>query len=142
MAIPFLTCMALVASFYHLPPRVLPAIHSVEGGVPGSVSHNADGSDDLGVMQVNTQWLMPLAQVSRLPTEEVRRRLVVEPCFNIAAAGLIMRSYLAETHGDLMRAVGDYHSHTPVRNLAYQTRVVAAARRLFAPVGPTTQKPR
>ena len=66
MAVPFLACMALVASVYHLPPRVLPAIQAVEGGVPGSVSHNADGSDDLGVMQVNTLWLAPLARVSRL----------------------------------------------------------------------------
>lgn len=131
MAIPFLACMALVASVYHLPPRVLPAIHAVEGGVPGSVSHDADGSEDLGVMQVNTQWLVPLARVSRLPTEEVRRRLVVQPCFNIAAAGLIMRAYLNEAHGDLMVAVGYYHSHTPALSLQYQSEVLASAARLF-----------
>lgn len=141
MAIPFLSCMALVASVYHLPPRVLPAIHALEGGTPGSVNHNLDGSDDLGVMQVNTRWLVPLARVSRLPTNEVRRRLVDEPCFNIAAAGLIMRSYLAETHGNLMQAVGDYHSHTTALNIAYQARVVAAARRMFAPGAPQFEKP-
>jgi len=129
--VPFLACMALVASVYHLPPRVLPAIQAVEGGFVGSVSHNADGSDDFGVMQVNTVWLAPLSRVSRLPEGEVRRRLVAEPCFNIAAAGLVMRFYLNETHGDLMRAVGDYHSHTPVRNADYRARVLAAARRLF-----------
>ena len=99
--------------------------------MPGSVSHDADGSDDLGVMQVNTQWLLPLARVSRLPTEEVRRRLVVDPCFNIAAAGLIMRLYLNEAHGDLMVAVGDYHSHTPDLNLQYQSKVLESATRLF-----------
>jgi hypothetical protein len=131
MAVPFLACMALVASVYHLPPRVLPSIQAVEGGAVGSVSHNTDGSDDLGVMQVNTLWLEPLARVSRLPAEEVRRRLVEQPCFNIAAAGLIMRVYLNETHGDLMRAVGDYHSHTPGLNEDYQARVLAAAQRLF-----------
>ena len=131
VAIPFLACMALVASVYHLPPRVLPAIHAVEGGVPGSVSHNLDGSDDLGVMQVNTRWLLPLARVSRLPADEVRRRLVVEPCFNIAAAGLIMRAYLNEAHGNLMVAVGYYHSHTPALNLQYQSKVLASAARLF-----------
>lgn len=99
--------------------------------MPGSVSHNTDGSDDLGVMQVNTQWLLPLARVSRLPTEEVRRRLVVDPCFNIAAAGLIMRVYLNEAHGDLMVAVGDYHSHAPDLNLEYQSKVLESAARLF-----------
>jgi hypothetical protein len=131
MAVPFLACMALVASVYHLPPRVLPSIQAVEGGEVGSVSGNADGSDDLGVMQVNTLWLAPLARVSRLPAEDVRRRLVFDPCFNIAAAGAIMRTYLNETGGDLMRAVGDYHSHTPALNQAYQEQVLAAAARLF-----------
>jgi len=126
--------MALVASVYHLPPRVLPAIHAVEGGVPGSISRNADGSEDLGVMQVNTQWLLPLAGVSRLPVEEVRRRLVAEPCFNIAAAGLIMHAYLNEAHGDLMVAVGYYHSHTPALNLQYQSKVLASAARLFGSI--------
>ena len=131
MAVPFLACMALTAAFYHLPPRVLPSIQAVEGGAVGSVSRNLDGSDDLGVMQINTLWLAPLARVSRLPPVEVRRRLIVDPCFNIAAAGLVMRVYLNETRGDLLRAVGDYHSHTPVLNLDYQARVLAAARRLF-----------
>ena len=131
MAVPFLACMALVASVYQLPPRVLPAIQAVEGGFVGSVSGNADGSDDLGVMQVNTLWLGTLARVSRLPPAEVRRRLVFAPCFNIAAAGLIMRLYLNETHGDLLRAVGDYHSHTPALNADFRERVLAAARKLF-----------
>jgi hypothetical protein len=56
---------------------------------------------------------------------------VAEPCFNIAAAGLIMRVYLDETHGDLLQAIGDYHSHTRALNLDYQARVLAAAEKLF-----------
>ena len=132
MAVPFLACMALVANFYHLPPRVLPSIQLVEGGQVGSISHNADGSDDFGVMQVNSLWLRPLAEVSHLPPEQVRARLIGDACFNIAAAGAIFRVYLTETHGDLMQAVGNYHSHTPGLNLAYQQRVLAAATRLFS----------
>ena len=131
MAIPFLICMALAANINHLPPRVLPSIQAVEGGFVGSVSHNTDGSDDLGVMQVNTQWLVPLSRASLLPPPEVRLRLVHDGCFNIRAAGLIMRIYLNETRGDLMRAVGDYHSHTPALNADYQARVLAAAQRMF-----------
>jgi len=142
MAVPFLACMALVASVYHLPPRALPAIQAVEGGAVGSVSRNADGSDDLGVMQVNTLWLAPLARVGRLPAAQVRWRLIAEPCFNIAAAGLILRLYLNETHGDLLAAVGDYHSHTPALNLDYRARVLAAARNLFQRAGAGAAAPR
>ncbi len=36
MPVPYLACMALVASIYHLPPRVLPSIHTIEGGWPGA----------------------------------------------------------------------------------------------------------
>jgi soluble lytic murein transglycosylase-like protein len=131
MAVPYLACMALVASLYHLPPRVLPAIQRVEGGTPGNIHHNTDGSDDYGVMQVNTIWLAPLAAYTHLPPQVVRARLIVSPCFNIAAAGAILRTYLNETHGDLMAAVGDYHSHTPALNRSYQAKVLQSATRLF-----------
>ena len=131
MAIPYLACMALVASLYHLPPRVLPSIQAVEGGFNGSVHRNVNGTDDLGVMQVNTVWLPALARYTRLSEPVVRARLISAACFNIAAAGAILRVYLNAAHGDLMMAIGDYHSHTVPLNLGYQEAVERAARRLF-----------
>lgn len=125
--------MVLVATTYQLPPRVLPALQAVEGGRPGLVSSNTNGSQDLGVMQVNTLWIGPLARRSGLAEAEVRKRLINDACFNIAAAGLIFRLYLNEAKGDLMRAVGYYHSHTPEHGLRYQTKVVDAAQALFVP---------
>ncbi|MGH7041690.1 MAG: lytic transglycosylase domain-containing protein, partial [Acetobacteraceae bacterium] len=128
MAIPFLACMAAVAAFYQLPPRVLPSIQAVEGGRPALVHRDANGTDDLGVMQVNTRWIAPLARYTGLTGPAVRARLLDDPCFNIAAAGAIMRTSLNQEHGDLMRAVGDYHSHTTELNRLYQAQVAAAAR--------------
>ena len=133
MSVPFLACMAAVAGFYNLPPRVLPAIHQVEGGAIGTVSRNTDGSEDLGLMQVNTRWVAPIARYTKQPEEIVRARLINDGCFNIAAAGAIMRTYLNESRGDLMLAIGYYHSHTPARNQAYQAKVLASATRLFVP---------
>ncbi len=131
MGIPYLACMALVASIYHLPPRVLPSIAIVEGGINGSIDHNVNGSDDLGIMQVNTIWLPALSRYTGLATSVVKTRLTNQPCFNIAAAGAILRTYLTQDDGHLMQAVGDYHSHTAPLNHAYQIKVVNAARRLF-----------
>jgi hypothetical protein len=131
MSIPLLACMATVAAYYHLPPRVLPSIHAVEGGAIGVVHKNSDGSQDLGIMQVNTRWVTGLAQVAQIAPDAVRFRLIQDGCFNIAAAGAIMRYYLNEAHGDLMLAIGYYHSHTPAFNVAYQDRVLASAYRLF-----------
>ncbi len=136
MAIPFITCMALVANIYGLPPRVLPSIQAVEGGQVGLSSMNANGTEDLGLMQVNTVWLAPLSRYSRLPQAVVRTKLLNEPCYNIAAAGLIMRTFLDEANGDLMRAVGNYHSHTPVLHQRYRDKVLRSAAGLFGLPGP------
>lgn len=136
MTVPFMACMASVAAFYHLPPRVLPSIQAVEGGRPGVVHINLDGSQDLGVMQVNTRWVQPLAQQIGLPPAVTQQRLQFDPCFNIAVAGAIMRIYLDEAGGDLMRAIGYYHSHRPSLADAYRLRVIGSAARLFGGSGP------
>ncbi|MGH7119767.1 MAG: lytic transglycosylase domain-containing protein [Acetobacteraceae bacterium] len=130
VTVPFLRCMLAVAHLYALPPSALPAIQAVEGGAPGVVHHDRNGTEDLGVMQVNTIWVMPMARASHLSPVAVWSRLIGDACFNITAAGAILRVYLDETH-DLMRAIGDYHSHTPVLNRRYQLEVLAAARQLF-----------
>ena len=132
MTVPYLACMALVAQIYGLPPRVLPSIQAVEGGGPGVVHRNTDGSTDLGIMQINTLWLPALARYTRLDPAEVQDRLLHRACFNIAAAGLILRTYLNETRGDLMPAIGNYHSHTPLLNQGYQTKVRRSAAAMFA----------
>jgi soluble lytic murein transglycosylase-like protein len=133
MAIPFLSCMVLVASFNALPPRVLPSIQAVEGGRIDTVHADADGSQDLGLMQINTTWLPALARVTRQDPLAVRARLLTDGCFNIAAAGAILRLYLNETHNALLPAIGYYHSHTPALGQAYQLQVLGAARAMFAP---------
>jgi hypothetical protein len=131
MSIPYLACMALVAHLYALPPRVLPSIQAVEGGSAGIVRPDANGTADLGVMQVNTIWIPALEAYTTLPAVVVRNRLISRPCFNIAAAGAIMRTYLDQAHGDLLRAVGYYHSHTTVLGEEYRREVLRAARLLF-----------
>ena len=123
--------MAAAAAFYHLPPRVLPAIQSVEGGRVGTVSQNTDGSQDLGVMQVNTRWIPVLARVTGTTGEATRARLIGDGCFNIAASGAILRTYLNETEGNLMLAVSYYHSHTPARGQDYLARVMRSATAMF-----------
>lgn len=131
MAIPYLACMAFIAGVNHLPPRVLPAIQAVEGGAPGVVHRNTDGSEDLGVMQINTRWLPALSAYFGVPVDMVRVRLLAVPCVNIAAAGAVLRLYLNEAKGDLMTAIGDYHSHTRPLNQQYQMQVVRSAVKLF-----------
>lgn len=95
------------------------------------MSPNTDGSEDLGVMQVNTRWVPVLARVTGASSEATRARLIQDGCFNIAASGAILRTYLNETEGDVMLAVGYYHSHTPARRDAYLARIMRSAKAMF-----------
>lgn len=140
MPIPYHQCMVAAAAAYQLPVRALPAIQRVEGGKVGTVSPNKDGSHDLGLMQVNTRWVTPLARATGLPPQTVVTRLILSPCFNIVAAASILRSYFDEEHQDIWRAIGDYHSHTPWLSTPYKLKVMAEAMKL--PQAPTVPKPR
>ncbi len=131
MPVPWLACMLAVSQFYHLPPRVLPSIQVVEAGQPGTISHNFNGTGDLGVMQVNSTWMPYLARSWHMTPRVVAERLIGDPCFNIVAAGAIMRMYLDESRNDVVQAVGYYHSHTPDLASDYQIRVIRASFRLF-----------
>ena len=81
---------------------------------------------------INPDLFNRRTRMAQITPESVRVRLVYDGCFNIAAAGAIMRTYLNEAQGDLMLAIGYYHSHTPALNLDYQSKVLASAYRLFA----------
>ncbi|MBB2201459.1 lytic transglycosylase domain-containing protein [Gluconacetobacter tumulisoli] len=131
MPIPLLACMIASAVRYDLPPRVLPVIQKIEGGAAGTVRRDTDGSADLGLMQINTRWVQPLAAIVHMPAAQTAARLVSDSCFNIAAAALILRSYVTEERGDVMHAIGDYHSHTPSLNATYQQKALAAAHAMF-----------
>ena len=135
---PLLACMAAVSAFYHLPAQALPAIYGVEAGRAGIVRHNANGSDDLGVMQINSLWIPLLSHATRVPVTRLRRALINDACFNVAVAGAILRIYLHES-GDLLTAMGFYHSHTPALRDAYVLRVLSSSP-LGAHAGPAAAR--
>jgi hypothetical protein len=141
MPAPFLACMAVVSAFYRLSPGVLPAIQRIEGGHAGSIGHNRNGTDDLGVMQVNSAWLPELARRTGVPQSRLRIALIRQNCFNIAVAGAILRIYLNEAHGDVVTAIGYYHSHTPGRREAYAMRVLALPSRPLQSPSITVARP-
>lgn len=132
MSIPYLACLVAASTAFALPPRVLPSIQAVEGGRVGMIHTNANGTADLGVMQVNTTWIRPLAAAYHAEPGTVARLLIDDPCFNIRAAAGIMHVYMREAHNNLLLAVGYYHSHSGDLGVAYRDRVLAAAIRLFA----------
>ena len=110
-------CVWSAAKHYRLPPVALIGILGAEGGRPGEVSRNTDGSEDLGPMQINSRWLPTLSRYGA-----TRERLIEDPCTNVWVGAWILA--LAYSHdGDIWQAIGHYHSWRPKESRRYRRRV-------------------
>ncbi|GBQ81522.1 conjugal transfer protein TrbN [Asaia bogorensis NBRC 16594] len=122
-------CVADAARTYRIPEAIYRAVLMTEGGAAGTVSHNSNGSDDLGIAQINTSWLPRLAAQG-----VTRTRLLTEDCLNVHVGAWILGQELAgaDPHdaAAFWRRVGNYNSHTPVYNQRYQIRVWRNLQRL------------
>jgi hypothetical protein len=110
-------CVTDAARKHDLPLAALVGILAAEGGTVGIAVSNANGSWDLGPMQINTCNLDELAAQGFSPEAILR-----DGCVNAhAAAWILRREYLRV--GNIWAAVGAYHSRTPSLRDAYAARV-------------------
>jgi hypothetical protein len=123
-------CLKAAAEAHHVPAGVLVLLLSVEAGRLGSVSQNANGTVDIGPMQVNDTWLSKIAGHWRASREEAYRALRDNFCANVEGGAWILRQALDEARGDLWEGVALYHSHSPVHKLEYMRLVYEQAMRL------------
>lgn len=83
---------------------LLVAIASTESNIdPGVVNKNRDGTEDIGVMQINSRHL-PM-----LRTAGIKRDDLFKPCINIHVGAFILRDCI-QSNGDTWRAVGAYNA--------------------------------
>jgi hypothetical protein len=116
---PVADCIMAAASAYRLPPAILVILLDVEGGSLGHVTANANGTVDIGPMQVNEAWLPKLELHWQAPKPAVYAALRDDFCANVEGGAWILRQGIDEAHGDLWEGVGIYHSHDPARMAAY-----------------------
>lgn len=107
-------CVVAASAWYRVPPEIVVTLLMVEGGRPGMANHNANGSWDLGPMQINTVHLDLFAEhgISRA-------QLRNDACVNIAAGTYLLATHLRDHPDEPWRAVGDYHSATPRHHRRY-----------------------
>lgn len=110
--------------------KTLWGLRDKEGGWVGAQVPNADGSQDLGPLQVNSWWVDRIAAVTGRPAAHIRYWLVYDACFNVDAARWIFLSGLAVTR-DYWKAIGVYHSPTSWRQQRYAISVSTLLRRRF-----------
>jgi len=122
-------CVADASRSYRIPEAIYRAILMTEGGSLGTVAHNRNGTDDLGIAQINTSWLPQLGLQGI-----TRTRLLTDGCLNVHVGAWILGKELsgADPHdaGDFWRRVGNYNSHTAIYNQRYQVKVWRNLQRL------------
>lgn len=113
-------CTLRVAKTMDVPFAALVMILNMEDGYVG-LKQYAPTSDtyDYGPAQVNSFWLKEL---SKFGISE--HQLQYDGCMNINAAAYIFKLALNETHNDLIKAIGLYHSRSPELQKTYQKKFI------------------
>lgn len=125
-------CVVAAAALFGVPEPALWTILRTEAGRVGACTPQANGTHDCGPAQINVEtWAPELSRVTGRSDAETREALRDDGCFNIWAAGYVLRAKLRETAGDVWEASGRYNSSTPVYKLAYQARLSRSYELLF-----------
>ena len=128
-----LNCWSAAATQYDLPVELLYAVAWVESRHnPEATAHASDGTQSIGLMQVNSRWF-PRLQALGIEPQSLR-----EPCTNIHVGAWILAQEV-QRYGHSWKAIGAYYAgaytkRTESRKLKhyrrYATRVLSAWRRI------------
>ncbi len=99
-------------------PFILYSIAKTESSLnPRAVNKaNANGSEDVGMMQINSFWFPKLASYG------ISRNDLFDPCVSLEVAGWILSQNM-DRHGNTWKAIGAYNAVTPSKQLKYAERV-------------------
>ena len=112
-------CVHAAAEKYDIPVEILYSVVVTEGGRPGMLKRNKNGSFDMGVMQINTKTWGP-----KLYVYFPKKALIEDPCASVYAGAYIIAKERAETKdGSIWRAVARYHSRNPKYQIPYLHKV-------------------
>ncbi len=116
-------CFEEAAARYRMPSSLLKAISRVESsGRSGAINRNADGSQDVGHMQINSRWLPVLQPYG------IDARSLFEPCTNTYVGAWILAQNIARL-GYGWDAIGAYNAASPSKRITYARKVAAVLQR-------------
>jgi len=114
-------CIYAAAAEQRLPVEILVAILVAEGGRPGIVSRNKNGTVDLGPMQVNSIHV-PSASSAQHKFSALKN----DGCYNVRYGAYRLRAEIDRVD-DFWIGVGNYHSRTPHLHQKYVSQHVIPA---------------
>ncbi|MFA6189763.1 MAG: lytic transglycosylase domain-containing protein [Sulfuricurvum sp.] len=105
---------------YNIPPILLQNIASIESsGNPNAIRHNDNGSNDYGLMQINS------IHFRRLSAWGINERNILNPEINIFVGGWLLSEHIKE-RGFNWNSIGNYHSKTKIHQDKWLKRLTIA----------------
>ncbi|SCU77626.1 Invasion protein iagB [Cupriavidus necator] len=112
-------CLDDAAVFHGVSPSLLRSIAMQESGMkPWVTNRNANGSEDIGLMQINTIHLPRLARYG------ITRAHLFNGCTNAYVGAWILRENI-HRFGPTWKAVGAYNAASPDKQLRYANKIHA-----------------
>ncbi len=126
-------CLDDAATWHNVPPVLARAIAMQESGMhPGTISaRNANGSYDIGLMQINSSWLPTLARYG------IGESALLDGCTNAYVGTWILQQNMVR-YGQTWEAVGAYNAASPARRQRYASAVYGKLRQLLSSPLPGT----
>ncbi len=119
-------CFEQAGLRYGIAPQLLRAIAWVESAMdPRALNANRDGTHDIGLMQVNSRWLLRLARFGLRPQD------LWDPCTNVHVGAWIL-AHAIRRWGYTWEAVGAYHAGDRPAAAARRARYAERVRRRLA----------
>nr|WP_249176075.1 lytic transglycosylase domain-containing protein [Burkholderia vietnamiensis] len=110
-------CIDDAATYHRLNPRLLRAIAQHESGMRSdAINRNSNGSEDIGLMQINSSWLPKLAHYG------IRREHLFNACVSAYVGAWILATNIKQ-FGPNWKAVGAYNAVTPSKQLVYASAI-------------------
>lgn len=112
-------CFVEAAKHFDLPKEFLIAIAKQESNLnPKAVGHNKNGSRDIGIMQINSNWLPVLRK------NGINEVHLLDPCVNVYVGAWVLSNNFRRL-GYTVNALGAYNAASPDKRLAYAEKVLS-----------------
>lgn len=110
-------CLDDAAQFHRVNVQLVRAIAQQESGMrANAVNTNSDGSEDIGLMQINSSWLPKLARYG------ITRQRLFDACVNGYVGTWILASNIKQ-FGATWKAVGAYNAVSTNKQLIYANHI-------------------
>ncbi|NVI08585.1 MULTISPECIES: lytic transglycosylase domain-containing protein [Paraburkholderia] len=112
-------CFDKAGAYQGVNPHVLRAVAWRESkGDVNAINRNANGSIDVGQLQINSIHFPELA------SQGIPHRALADPCVNIFVAAWLLKQKMVR-YGNTWRAIGAYHSESPRERDSYARSIQA-----------------